>query len=342
MEPVPSPRVGRLSRDTPGDVGAEGAGVTFDAVILAGGRASRLGGYPKPELVFEGSTLLVRALDAVRSAANVVVVGPRTGGPRTGPWPGRVRWARESPPFSGPLAALAAGLAAIDVSAEPAPWVAVLAADVPLAAEALAPILAECLGTPSADAVLGVDDDGREQPLLAVYRRSRLEDELAALAASGGLADRPLRHLVARLAVQPLRLPPGLADDVDTWAAAARWGIHRPDGPGVVSEHEEPEMSETAPGAENDQILRQWCAELIEAFELDGLDVDIDAVLGLAGVAAHGVVRPAAPLTTFIAAYAAGFAAGSGQAGEEVAMESAIDLARRAVKARTERAGSGE
>jgi hypothetical protein len=78
---------------------------------------------------------------------------------------------------------------------------------------------------------------------------------------------------------------------------------------------------------ERDILLQDWCERLLAAFELDDSRVDIDAVLGLAGKAAHAVVRPAAPLTTFIAGYAAGLAAGSGQASEEVAMRSALALA---------------
>jgi hypothetical protein len=41
------------------------------------------------------------------------------------------------------------------------------------------------------------------------------------------------------------------------------------------------------------------------------LSLDVPAVLDLARVAAHGVLRPAAPLTTFLAGYAAGLAGGS-------------------------------
>jgi hypothetical protein len=41
------------------------------------------------------------------------------------------------------------------------------------------------------------------------------------------------------------------------------------------------------------------------------LRLDVPAVLDLARVAAHGVLRPAAPLTTFLAGYAAGLAGGS-------------------------------
>ena len=75
------------------------------------------------------------------------------------------------------------------------------------------------------------------------------------------------------------------------------------------------------------KLLHEWTEKLLEAFEIEGTDVDIDAVLALAGRAAHGVVRPAAPLTTFVAGYAAGLAVGSGQAEEQVAMRSAIGLA---------------
>ncbi|MEE2523210.1 DUF6457 domain-containing protein [Pseudarthrobacter sp. J75] len=77
-----------------------------------------------------------------------------------------------------------------------------------------------------------------------------------------------------------------------------------------------------------DQILEEWSKRLLEAYELEGLEVDINAILSLAGVAAHSIVRPAAPLTTFIAGYAAGKAAASGQADEPAAMAGALDVAR--------------
>ncbi len=51
----------------------------FDAVILAGGRSSRLGGSPKAGLVIGGQTLLERALQAARGALAMVVVGPDPG-----------------------------------------------------------------------------------------------------------------------------------------------------------------------------------------------------------------------------------------------------------------------
>ncbi len=80
------------------------------------------------------------------------------------------------------------------------------------------------------------------------------------------------------------------------------------------------------------QILEPWCRQLIAALELQGLEVDIDDVLALAGEAAHAVVRPAAPLTTFIVGYAAGCASATGQASDDVAIRSASEVARQLVR----------
>jgi len=74
--------------------------------------------------------------------------------------------------------------------------------------------------------------------------------------------------------------------------------------------------------------LDQWIRELLAAYELNDTEIDIDQVLSLAGVAAHTIVRPAAPLTTYVAGYVAGLAVGSGRAGMKPAMESADSLAR--------------
>lgn len=79
---------------------------------------------------------------------------------------------------------------------------------------------------------------------------------------------------------------------------------------------------------DQDQILQAWMAKLQEAFEIADIEVDIAAVLNLAGVAAHSIVRPAAPLTTFVAGLAAGLAAGSGQVDEATAMKAALRLAK--------------
>ena len=82
-----------------------------------------------------------------------------------------------------------------------------------------------------------------------------------------------------------------------------------------------------------DETLEDWCRALLQALELEDVEIDINEVLALAGVAAHAVVRPAAPLTTFIAGFAAGLASGSGQAPDAVAMQAAMGVARKLASA---------
>lgn len=56
--------------------------------------------------------------------------------------------------------------------------------------------------------------------------------------------------------------------------------------------------------------LSSWAEQLSDALGVD-LEVEIDPILELARDAAHGVQRPAAPLTTFLVGYAAGMRGGS-------------------------------
>jgi hypothetical protein len=63
----------------------------------------------------------------------------------------------------------------------------------------------------------------------------------------------------------------------------------------------------------NDISLDNWVAAMAAELGIDELDLDVDQVLDLAADAAHAVVRPAAPLTTFIAGFAAGRAGGKAE-----------------------------
>jgi molybdopterin-guanine dinucleotide biosynthesis protein A len=83
----------------------------WNAVILAGGRASRLGGIDKTALVHAGRTLLEHAMTAAAGAGHVVVVGPD---PHLMAHSPRVTQVTESPRFSGPASALAAGVMALE------------------------------------------------------------------------------------------------------------------------------------------------------------------------------------------------------------------------------------
>jgi molybdopterin-guanine dinucleotide biosynthesis protein A len=159
---------------------ADGAPDPFDAVILAGGRARRLGGADKPGMPVGGRPLIARVAEAVSGAERIVVVGP----PRPGLEPAIV--VREDPPGAGPVPALRAGLAQVR-----SPRVALLAADLPfLTAADVTRLLRAVSGT---GAVM-VDDDGREQWLAGAWRTDRLR------AALDGYEGASLRGLLAPLA----------------------------------------------------------------------------------------------------------------------------------------------
>lgn len=61
-------------------------------------------------------------------------------------------------------------------------------------------------------------------------------------------------------------------------------------------------------------VLTTWIAELAAALGVDPADVDRTLLLDVARDAAHGVARPAAPLTTFLVGYAAGLRGGGAEA----------------------------
>jgi hypothetical protein len=73
--------------------------------------------------------------------------------------------------------------------------------------------------------------------------------------------------------------------------------------------------------------LDEWIAAAKTELGID-LDVDTGVLLDLARDAAHGVARPAAPLTTFLVGYAAG-RAGGGPDEVRAAAEKAAALALR-------------
>jgi Domain of unknown function (DUF6457) len=87
-------------------------------------------------------------------------------------------------------------------------------------------------------------------------------------------------------------------------------------------------MSDRLSESDEFTLLARWRDSLLAELGLDGAEIDIDAVLALAGVIAHAVVRPAAPLTAYIVGYAAGRAAAGDPAGDAEAFVSAASTAR--------------
>jgi molybdopterin-guanine dinucleotide biosynthesis protein A len=130
----------------------------YDALVLAGGEARRLGGADKPALLVGGRSLLDRVLSACADASRTVVVGPERATERP------VVWTREDPPGGGPVPALAAGLRELD-----ADRVVLLAADLPFLTNDVVHLLLE-----HAPAVL--TDGQREQWLCGAWLTADLRD----------------------------------------------------------------------------------------------------------------------------------------------------------------------
>jgi molybdopterin biosynthesis enzyme/molybdopterin-guanine dinucleotide biosynthesis protein A len=168
--------------------------IAADAIVLAGGRASRMGGVDKPAIVIGGRSMLEVALGAVASCAHTVVVGPYR--PELPP---QIIQVREVPPGSGPVAAIDTGLRALGSAA---PLVVVRAAALPfLSSWAIAELIRHSTES-GADAVFAADESGRPQYLIGVWRRSAL---VSALDGLGTLINQPMKALVpASAAIIPL------------------------------------------------------------------------------------------------------------------------------------------
>ncbi|GBQ00811.1 molybdenum cofactor guanylyltransferase [Streptomyces spongiicola] len=273
----------------------------YDVIVLAGGGARRLGGADKPGVTVGGRTLLDRVLTASRGAHRTIVVGGRRRTARP------VTWTCEIPPGGGPLAALHAGLRQSRAST-----VVVLSADLPFLDGTAVRRLLTALDSGGREGVLLVDSDGRDQPLVAAYRAEPLRHGLALVAAEhGGLSGLPLRLLTGELDLDRVAAEPLAAFDCDTWEAV---------------------VTARARIREHGNVLDEWIASVKDELGID-LEVDTGLLLDLARDAAHGVARPAAPLTTFLVGYAAARAGGDAQAVAEAAGRAAALAERWAAEA---------
>lgn len=216
-----------------------------DAIILTGGRSSRLDSVPKSEFIVEQSTLLARTLNAASVARRIVVVGPA---PATA-LPDGVMLVREEPPFSGPVAAVAAGVAALNSAPDggktqatnpgsknvASDSVLVLACDMPHIGVAVPSLLTACEAVKDTDGVIAVDEEQRRQPLAAVYRTKALISALETLAERAAAAQHTDRlaglgmfQLLDLLNLTSVDAPQDATADVDTWGDALRLGARPP------------------------------------------------------------------------------------------------------------------
>ena len=201
------------------------------AVVVAGGASRRLNHVPKASLSDGTSTLLDCALEAVAAASPRVVVGPESL-----PLPSGVLRTREDPPFSGPAAAIHAGLECIAADCErsqaPLPeWCLILGVDTPRIAPAVQQLIAAARAAEQASVGQSAPTDsessagfwgvseGIYQPLVGIYRFEAIRSVFSA-----GTTNASVRSFLRRLNPTAVQMSAADTADVDTWEQAQALG----------------------------------------------------------------------------------------------------------------------
>lgn len=160
--------------------------ISISALILAGGRATRMGGIAKHMIVVQGETILARQARVLRDSVDEILVSSPVDidGFRT---------VRDAPEHEGigPLAGIAAGLAATTCE-----WLFVVAGDMPYLSGMLIFQMLELVEhaggrsaddhAPSWDDVhaIGVKKNKLPEPLFSVLRVSRAREVVATMIAA--------------------------------------------------------------------------------------------------------------------------------------------------------------
>ena len=183
--------------------------VTGAAIVLAGGRGSRMGGIDKPTLEVEEQSMRASVLLAARSAlgegAPLVLVGERGADVQSI----GALCVREEPPFSGPVAGLARGLAELERIGSTNEVVLVLGGDMPwLEPRVLGALVHACAEAPGKVAG-AVDAGGRRQFLCAAWPRAVLARALSHVAGEGGslvgASAKSLYRALGELTLEPVQ-----------------------------------------------------------------------------------------------------------------------------------------
>lgn len=174
-------------------------------IILTGGTNRRFGSQ-KFEAKIGDRTLLeiLCSLLPKESNSDLIVVGPNTSV--------EAIYVREVPEFSGPLAAIGAGMERVTSD-----LVGIFATDMPFAPKII-PQLLEALADPLVgDAAIAIDEYGQLQPLAGIYRSAPLAK---ALSSYKELTNQSVRSLLERLNINQVPLvETGYLIDIDTQEA---------------------------------------------------------------------------------------------------------------------------
>jgi molybdopterin-guanine dinucleotide biosynthesis protein A len=248
--------------------------IGWTALVLTGGRGSRLGHDDKAAITIGGTSALDHLLSALPGRVPVVVAGPtcHTGRP--------VTFRQERPRHAGPVAGIAAGLEAVST-----PVTALLGVDMPWAGALVMRLINEFAACDAA-ALVPVDAWGFRQPLCAVVRTEAVR---AALRRLGNPRGRSMRELMSFIDVHERPLDEAetrWVEDIDTpqdlrrmRSTTSEWSTTYEDG------------AET--------MMTTWINAVCADLNLPA-DVNVDVVLDVARVTAHSVERPAAPVTAFL------------------------------------------
>lgn len=152
--------------------------------ILAGGRATRLGGRDKAWLVRDGQAQVVRLAAALAGRCGAVLVSANTGLERYAAH--GLATVRDRVPGLGPIGGLDSFAGACKT-----PWLLTVPVDVVDTNDCLLRTLASAGG----DGAVAEDDDG-PQPLVALYRCERLRQALPAALASGDYSVQALQAVL--------------------------------------------------------------------------------------------------------------------------------------------------
>lgn len=173
------------------------------AIVLAGGRSSRFG-RDKLAVPIGGRPMLQWVIDTVQAVAtDVVVVAAPDGSPAV---PDDVQIAHDARMFQGPLAGLAAGLAALDPALT---RVVVVGGDMPTLVPA---VLQRLLAQLDTGDIVVLDVDGGPRPLPMAIRPGSVRPAADRLLAAG---ERRLRALLSELVVVAISQATWRPDDPD-------------------------------------------------------------------------------------------------------------------------------